>query len=112
MNNPVTEHESSVDRAKLRVRDIVSYIDAQVLQFNRQPTAKELVEELDRELGIDARWHLERALRRLLSKDPLRKLKQAQRNYAGSLLSDEEGLLQALRKEKASSDQVRKEIQH
>src|SRR5262249_8309587 len=68
-----------------------------ILNDDRQPSARELVGELDRTIGIVARWDPESVLVCLLTdKD----LTHAGRAYLASLLEGED-LLQALRGEKA-----------
>jgi len=68
-----------------------------ILKDGRQPSARELVAELDRMAGIAARWDLESVLTSLLAdKD----LTHAAREYLKSLL-EEEDLAPALRGESA-----------
>jgi hypothetical protein len=80
---------------------VAAYIK-EIIDNERQPSARELVAELDRAIGIVARWDLESVLASLLSdKD----LTHARRAYLTSLLETED-LISALRGEDAPKQKV------
>jgi hypothetical protein len=68
-----------------------------ILKNERQPSARELVAELDRAIGIVARWDVESVISALLSD---KELTRAERAYLTSLLEGED-LIPALRGEDA-----------
>ena len=81
---------------------IKAYIITQVRDAWRQPSARELVVELDRNIGIVARWDLVSVVQ-ALSKD--RELTHAVRDYLESLLEGD-ALIKALRGEYAPDQEV------
>ena len=81
---------------------IKSYLIERVLDAWRQPSASELVAELDRNIGVVARWDLV-AVVQTLRED--RELTRPMRDYLASLLEDE-ALIKALRGEHAPDQEV------
>ena len=73
-----------------------------ILNDERQPSARELVAELDRAIGIVARWDLESVLASLLDD---KKLTHAGRSYLTSLLESDD-LIAALRGEGAPDQEI------
>jgi len=72
-------------------KEAVKNIVLAALARPQQPSAWELVDEVDRSLGLKARWHLLTALEELagegqLSLLPAKTLTRAQRDYVRSLL--------------------------
>ena len=86
---------SFLDLPDTRAR-VAAYVK-DVLKEERQPSAHELVTELDRAIGIVARWDLESVLASLLAD---KKLTHAGRAYLTSLLEGDD-LVPALRGEDA-----------
>ena len=83
------------------VAAIRAYLE-EVLGAWRQPSPGELVAELDRKIGVVARWDLVFVVKSL-SKD--QELTQAMRDYLGSLLEDD-ALVKALRGKHAPDQEV------
>ena len=81
---------------------IKTYLIERVLDAWRQPSAHELVAELDRKIGIIARWDLVSVVK-ALCKD--RELTQAVRDYLESLVEGDT-LIKALRGERAPDQEV------
>jgi len=107
VDNPSSLSEDEQDRLKelqaqlrRKLRETQERVAAQIkkiLDNERQPSAHELVNELDREIGIVARWDLESVLLSLLCE---KRLTHAQRAYLRSLLEGDD-LIPALRGEGA-----------
>jgi hypothetical protein len=95
-----TLHDTQQQRSFLVSPDtrakVAAYVK-QILREERQPSPRELVAELDRAIGIVARWDLESVLSSLLDE---KDLTRASRAYLASLLEGEE-LVAALRGEDA-----------
>src|SRR5262245_58040098 len=91
---------SFLDSLETRAR-VAAYVK-DVLTDERQPSARELVAELDRAIGIVARWDLESVLASLLTD---KKLTQAGRAYLTSLLEGD-NLAPALRGEGAPDQEA------
>ena len=81
---------------------IKTYLIERVLDAWRQPSAQELVVELDLNIGVVARWDLVSVVK-ALSED--RELTRPMRDYLGSLLEGE-ALIKALRGEHAPDQEV------
>ena len=97
----VTLHEPSRHADEVSAA-IENYIVGAVLEQRRQPSPAELVAELDRAIGVFARWDLVAVLKSLASN---RALTAAKREYLKSLLDGDE-LVQALRGEYAPDQET------
>lgn len=97
----VTLHEPPRDADEVSGA-IEDYLIGAVLDARRQPSPAELVAELDRAIGVFARWDLVSVLQSLAGK---RALTAAKREYLVSLLDGDE-LVQALRGEYAPDQET------